>query len=47
MLACENITSIGLYAMKIMELLQLGKIEKGSVSAQIKYTSLSSHWFIG
>ena len=40
-----DISSIGVYAVKIMELLQLGKTEKGSVSAQSKYTSLSSRSF--
>ena len=45
MLVYSNITSIGLYAMKIIELLKLGKIEKGSVSSHGKYTSLYSRWF--
>ena len=42
LLGCSNITSIGLHARKIMELLQLCKIEKGSVSLQGKYNSLTS-----
>ena len=46
LLGCINITSIGLHARKIMELLQLCKIEKGSVSLQGKYTSLNSQSFI-
>ena len=37
---------LGLQSIKIMELLWLGKIDKGSVSAQIKYIYLSSRWFI-
>ena len=42
---CSNITSIGFYATKIMELLQLGKIDKGLVSKHGKYTFISSCWF--
>ena len=45
MLGCSNIKSIGLHAMEIMELIQLGKIEKVSVSLQGKYTSLNLRWF--
>ena len=45
MLGCSNIKSIGLHTMEIMELIQLGKIEKVSVSLQGKYTSLNLRWF--
>ena len=45
MLGCSNIKSIGLHTMEIMELIQLGKIEKVSVSLQCKYTSLNLRWF--
>ena len=41
MLVCGNIISIGFYSMEIIELLQLGKIEKESVSSHGKYNSLS------
>ena len=46
MQVCSNITYIVLHAMKIMELVQLVKIEKGSVSSQGDYTSLNLRWFI-
>eukprot|EP00956_Cyclotella_meneghiniana_P029326 scaffold70674_cov79-Cyclotella_meneghiniana.AAC.1 len=33
MLQCDKIEEIGVHALKIMELLQLGKMEKGSISS--------------
>jgi hypothetical protein len=45
MLQCEKIDNIGSHALKIMELLQLGKIEKGAMSMEGKYKSLNARWF--
>jgi hypothetical protein len=45
MLQCEKIADIGSHALKIMELLQLGKIEKGAMSMEGKYKSLNARWF--
>ena len=45
MLRTTNIALIGSYALKIMELLQLGKIERGSVLPDGKYNSLNGRWF--
>ena len=46
MLGCDNIVSICLYAVKIIELLKQEKNDKESVSARSNYTYISSHWFI-
>ena len=45
MLGCNHIISIGFHAMELMEFLQLGKLDKGLVSIQGNYTSLTSLWF--
>lgn len=42
MFDCEKIEDIGTYTLKIMELVQLGKIEKGSISMVGKYKSLNA-----
>ena len=42
MISCKNIPSLGPHALKLMELMQLGKIEKGSLIPDGKYKSLSS-----
>ena len=42
---CDNIASIGLYYEKIMELIQLGTFDNGSVSVNSKYISLYLRWF--
>ena len=45
MLQCEKIEEIGVHALKIMELLQLGKMEKGSITSDGRYRSLNARWF--
>jgi len=45
MLECEKIDAIGMQALKVMELLQLGKMEKGSISSKGRYRSLNARWF--
>jgi hypothetical protein len=45
MLQCEKIEEIGVQALKIMELLQLGKMEKGSITSDGRYRSLNARWF--
>eukprot|EP00956_Cyclotella_meneghiniana_P011701 scaffold16470_cov61-Cyclotella_meneghiniana.AAC.12 len=45
MLQCEKIEEIGVRALKIMELLQLGKMEKGSITSDGRYRSLNARWF--
>jgi len=45
MLGCTNIGSIAPYAVKIMELLQIGKIEKGSLQPEGKFQSIVGRWF--
>ncbi|KAL9188604.1 hypothetical protein ACHAXT_006982 [Thalassiosira profunda] len=45
LLSSEHIPSIGSRVLKIMQLLQLGKIEKGSLLPDGKYTSLNARWF--
>jgi hypothetical protein len=40
-----TIEEIGAHALNIMELLQLGKIEKGSETMDLKYKSLTARWF--
>ena len=42
MISCDNIPSLGPHTLKLMELIQLGKIEKGSLIPDGKYKSLSS-----
>jgi hypothetical protein len=41
----KSLDDIAQSALKVMELLQLGKIEKGSLSMESKYKSLSARWF--
>ena len=45
LLGSQHIPSIGTRVLKIMELLQLGKIEQGSLLPDAKYTSLNARWF--
>ncbi len=45
MLECEKIDEIGMQALMIMESLQLGKMEKGSISSEGRYKSLNVQWF--
>lgn len=45
MLQCEKIDEIGVRALRIMELLHLGKMEKGSISSDGRYKSLNARWF--
>ena len=45
MLESDKIDDIGTFTLKIMELLQLGIIDKGAVSMDGKYKSLSAHSF--
>ena len=44
-MVCGKIISIGIDKIRIMELIQLGTIDKGSVSLQSKYVYLTSRWF--
>jgi hypothetical protein len=41
----KSLDDIAQSPLKVMELLQLGKIEKGSLSMESKYKSLSARWF--
>jgi hypothetical protein len=41
---CTN-EQIGIHALNIMQLMQLGSIDKGSKSMELKYKSLSARWF--
>ena len=43
-LTCEGVESIEVYALKIMEFLQLVKSDKGQVSTYSKYKSLYFPW---
>ena len=45
LLASPNISSMGRHALSIMELMQLGKIEKGSLMPDGKFKSLNARWF--
>ena len=45
MISCNNVPSLGPHTLKLMELMQLGKIEKFSLLPVIKYKSLSACWF--
>ena len=45
MLGLRCIENIGSAAVKIIELLQLGKIEQGSLTNDSKYKSLQGRWF--
>ena len=40
-----TVEQIGEHALKIMELLQLGQIEKGLHTMDLKYKSLTAQWF--
>ena len=45
LLKSDKIPSMGNQVLKIVELMQLGKIEKGSLLPDGKYTSLIARWF--
>jgi len=42
---CENISNIPLCALKVVELEELGKMEKGAVSSAGHYNSRNARWF--
>ena len=42
---CHNIGDVGVCALKLVQLLQLGKLEKGAVSTSSKYNSRNGRWF--
>lgn len=48
LLQTEHLNDVGLSALKLIELLQLGKLDRGAVSTSGsgKYNSLSGHWFL-
>jgi len=45
MLRCANIDDVSFVALKVLQLLQLGKLEKGAVTTSSKYKSLKERWF--
>jgi hypothetical protein len=40
-----TVEQIGIYALRIMELMQLGCIEKGLESIDLKFKSLTARWY--
>ena len=45
LLGCGDITSVCDWALNLVELLQLGKMEKGALTAASKYNSRNGRWF--
>jgi len=45
LIACKNVAALGPHALKVVEWMQLGKIEKGSLLLDSKYKLLHARWF--
>ena len=45
MLGSDNLDLIGRSCLKLMQFMQLGKCEKGSISMEGKFKSLQMRWF--
>ena len=45
MFVIQDVSSLGQHAMNIVELIQLGKIERGSLLPYGKYKKLQGSWF--